>query len=81
MTDDPPPVGRKLIINADDFGLSPGVDRGILEAFRKGVLSSTTMLVNLDHFEHASDCQQGLDTRPSTAGNLAYPVRSLQYLL
>jgi chitin disaccharide deacetylase len=44
---------RRLIINADDFGLSPGVNRGILAAFRDGVLSSTTMLVNLAHFEDA----------------------------
>ncbi len=44
---------RRLIINADDFGLSPGVNRGILEAFRDGVLSSVTMLVNLDFFEDA----------------------------
>jgi hopanoid biosynthesis associated protein HpnK len=44
---------QRLIINADDFGLSPGVNRGILTAFRDGVLSSTTMLVNLPHFEDA----------------------------
>ena len=42
-----------VIINADDFGLSPGVSRGIVDAFREGVLSSTTMLVNLEHFEDA----------------------------
>ena len=45
---------RRVIINADDFGLSPGVNRGILEAFRDGILSSTTMLVNLPHFEDAA---------------------------
>jgi len=44
---------QRLIINADDFGLSPGVNRGILAAFRDGVLSSTTMLVNLPYFEDA----------------------------
>jgi len=44
---------RRVIINADDFGLSPGVNRGILEAFRHGILSSTTMLVNLAHFDDA----------------------------
>jgi hopanoid biosynthesis associated protein HpnK len=44
---------QRLIINADDFGLSPGVNRGILAAFRDGVLSSTTMLVNLASFEDA----------------------------
>ena len=44
---------KRAIINADDFGLSPGVNRGILEAFRDGVLTSTTMLVNLGHFDDA----------------------------
>ena len=42
-----------VIINADDFGLSPGVNRGILEAFENGVLTSTTLLANLDHFDEA----------------------------
>jgi predicted glycoside hydrolase/deacetylase ChbG (UPF0249 family) len=44
---------RSVIINADDFGLSPGVNRGIVKAFRDGVLTSTTMLVHLEHFEDA----------------------------
>ena len=39
---------NRVIINADDFGLSPGVSRGILRAFREGVLTSTTMLANMD---------------------------------
>jgi hopanoid biosynthesis associated protein HpnK len=42
-----------VIINADDFGLSPGVNRGIVAAFRDGVLTSTTMLVNLPSFDDA----------------------------
>ena len=41
---------KRLIINADDFGLSPGVNRGIVEAFREGILTSTTMLVNMPSF-------------------------------
>lgn len=45
---------RRVVINADDFGLSPGVDRGILEAFHDGVLTSTTMLVNLPRFPEAA---------------------------
>jgi len=46
-------VSRAAIINADDFGLSPGVNRGIVSCFRDGVLSSTTMLVNLGAFDDA----------------------------
>ncbi|MBI4588116.1 MAG: ChbG/HpnK family deacetylase [Candidatus Rokubacteria bacterium] len=37
---------KRLIVNADDFGLTAGVSRGILEAHRKGIVTSTTMLVN-----------------------------------
>ncbi len=37
---------RYLIVNGDDFGLSPGVSRGILEAHRHGILTSTSLMVN-----------------------------------
>jgi len=46
-------VSRSVILNADDFGLSPAVNRGILEAFGQGVLTSTTALVNLPGFRDA----------------------------
>jgi hypothetical protein len=36
---------RRLIVNADDFGLTSGVSRGILAAYRRGIVTSTTMLV------------------------------------
>src|SRR5438874_12576285 len=39
---------RRLIVNADDFGLTPGVSDGILAAHRHGIVTSTTMLVNRD---------------------------------
>jgi predicted glycoside hydrolase/deacetylase ChbG (UPF0249 family) len=35
---------RRLIVNADDFGLTPGVSAGILAAHRHGIVSSTTLL-------------------------------------
>ncbi len=34
-----------LIVNADDFGLSPGVNRGIIEAHEQGVVTSTSLMV------------------------------------
>jgi predicted glycoside hydrolase/deacetylase ChbG (UPF0249 family) len=40
------PATKVLIVNADDFGLTPGVSRGILEAHRHGIVTSTTLLVN-----------------------------------
>lgn len=37
---------RQLIVNADDYGRSPGVSRGILHAHRQGIVTSTTVMVN-----------------------------------
>jgi chitin disaccharide deacetylase len=44
---------RRLIINADDFGLTPGVNRAILEAHSQGVVTSTTLMANASAFDHA----------------------------
>ncbi|MCB5952842.1 carbohydrate deacetylase [Enterococcus sp. BWT-B8] len=41
---------KKLIINADDFGYTPGVSLGIIEAHNKGIVTSTTALTVSDHF-------------------------------
>jgi predicted glycoside hydrolase/deacetylase ChbG (UPF0249 family) len=38
-------VHNYLIINADDFGASAGVNRGILECHTRGVLTSTSLMV------------------------------------
>jgi predicted glycoside hydrolase/deacetylase ChbG (UPF0249 family) len=37
---------RRLIINADDFGLTSGVNRAIAEAHSHGVVTSTTLMAN-----------------------------------
>jgi predicted glycoside hydrolase/deacetylase ChbG (UPF0249 family) len=37
---------KYLIVNADDFGISRGVNRGIIEAHRHGILTSTSLMVN-----------------------------------
>jgi len=44
---------RRLIVNADDFGLAEGVNRGILEAHAAGAVTSATVLVNAPGFEDA----------------------------
>jgi len=45
--------GRRLIVNGDDFGLSPEVNEGILEAFRQGILTSTSLIPMGDAFQQA----------------------------
>ncbi len=37
-----------LVVTADDLGLSPGVTRGIIEAHRKGIVRSASLLVTFD---------------------------------
>ncbi len=44
---------RRLIINADDFGLTVGVNRAILEAHEHGVVTSATLMANGQAFEDA----------------------------
>ena len=45
---------RRLIINSDDFGLTPGVNRAIAEANRSGVLTSATIMANASAFTEAA---------------------------
>lgn len=35
---------RRLIVNADDFGISPGVNRGIIEAHVRGIVTSASAM-------------------------------------
>ena len=46
---------RRLIVNADDFGLTRGVNRGILEAHRQGIVTSATIMANGQAFDDASE--------------------------
>ncbi|MGO5012571.1 chitin disaccharide deacetylase [Niallia sp. Sow4_A1] len=43
----------KVIINADDFGLSRGVNYGIIDAHLKGLVTSATMMMNAKATKHA----------------------------
>lgn len=45
---------RRLIINADDFGLTSGVNRGIAEAHENGIVTSTTLMANARAFPDAA---------------------------
>lgn len=38
---------RYLIVNADDFGLSPGVNRGIIKAHECGIVTSASLMVRM----------------------------------
>lgn len=44
---------KKVIINADDFGLTEGINKGIIEAHKKGVVTSTSLMTNMPAFYDA----------------------------
>jgi predicted glycoside hydrolase/deacetylase ChbG (UPF0249 family) len=44
---------RQLIVNADDFGFTRDVNRGIIEAHTRGILTATTLMANGDAFDDA----------------------------
>lgn len=48
----------QIIINADDFGLSVGANRAIVEAFRQQLCSSTSIMANMPGFEEACELTQ-----------------------
>lgn len=45
---------RRLIINADDFGLTSGINRAIVEAHQRGVVTAATLMANGRAFEEAA---------------------------
>ena len=37
---------RRLIVNADDFGRSPGINQAVIQAHREGILTTASLMVN-----------------------------------
>jgi chitin disaccharide deacetylase len=46
---------KKIIINADDFGLNTSVNKAIVESFNNSFINSTTLMANMPGFEEAVD--------------------------
>ena len=42
---------KRLLVVADDLGLTPGVNAGIAQGFRGGILTSASFLTNTSHFD------------------------------
>jgi len=50
---------KKLIVNADDFGLTEGVNRAILDGHRNGIVTSATLMANGEAFDSAVAAASG----------------------
>ena len=48
-------MAGRLIVNADDYGRTPAVSRGIVQAHRQGIVTSTTVMVNQPGIEAQMD--------------------------
>ncbi len=48
-----PETARRLIVNADDFGQSPGVNEAVIRAHREGILTTASLMVNEPAFPEA----------------------------
>ena len=49
-----------MIVNADDFGFTAGVNRAIVEAHVGGVVTSSTLMANGPAFEEAAQLAKTL---------------------
>ena len=70
-------MASRLIINADDFGLTPGINRAIAQLHEAGALTSTTLMATGSAFDDAvaiAHAHPKLEVhRPSVGKPLLYP--------
>ncbi len=50
---DRPETERRLVVNADDFGLSPSVNEAVIRAHGEGILTTASLMVNERGFDEA----------------------------
>jgi chitin disaccharide deacetylase len=72
MAPDHPPgsemrANNILVVNADDFGQSSGVTRGIIESFERGIVTSTSLMV---HWPAARDAARYARANPKLSVGL-----------
>ena len=48
----------KIIINADDFGLTIGVNRAIAELVNAGTVTSVSVMTNMPHYREIRDLKK-----------------------
>ena len=46
-------MARWIVVNADDLGVSRGTTLGIIKAHREGIVTSASLAVTTDAYEHA----------------------------
>lgn len=67
---------RRLIVNADDLGLSAGVNRGIAQAHERGIVTSASLMVR---GPHAAQAAAWAATRPRLSVGLHLDLERWRY--
>lgn len=68
---------RRLLVDADDFGMSPGVNKGIIEAIQHGIVRNTGVMVN---YKHASDARFLLREYPYISLGIHFCIEDQQMI-
>jgi predicted glycoside hydrolase/deacetylase ChbG (UPF0249 family) len=67
---------RCLIVNADDFGISEGVNRGIIEAHERGIVTSASFMVR---YPGAADAAAYARQHPELSVGLHFDIAEWRY--
>lgn len=52
---------KKVIINADDFGLTKGCNKGIVKGIKEGIVTSTTVMMNMPYANEGIEILKAMD--------------------
>ena len=63
---------RRLIVNADDFGMTRGINRAIVEASSHGIVTSTTLMVTARAFDDAVTLAPTVSSRVSVGCHVIF---------
>lgn len=69
-------TARYLIVNADDFGLTTAINRGIIEAHERGILTSASLMVR---YAAASEAANYARTHPQLSVGLHFDAGEWRY--
>lgn len=69
-------MARRLIVTADDFGRTPGINRGIIQTFEDGIVTSASLMVR---WPAAQEAAQYARRRPDLAVGLHVDLGEWRY--
>lgn len=56
-------MNKKLIVVADDFGFSEAYNLGVVKAYKEGIVSTISMMVNMEAADHGVKLLEGIDSK------------------